>query len=396
MQHRLQQKMDVAFSYPCVFSKDVFDPAHPAIIDVLDGGRSVNRQQRVLVVVDQAVAELHPELGERIARYFARHAAGITLVSDPVVVPGGEAVKNDEIHVRRIVELVNRYRIDRHSFIFAIGGGAVLDMVGYAAAICHRGIRLVRFPTTVLAQNDSGVGVKNGINAFGKKNFLGTFVAPFAVINDFQFLSTLEDRDWRSGMAEAVKVALLRDAAFFASLEQNVAPLAARDMAAMQSLIVRCAELHLEHIATSGDPFEAGTSRPLDFGHWAAHKLEQLSDFRIRHGEAVAIGLALDSVYSMLDGRLDEASLERILRLFVALGFDLYAPELMLRDAEGQLELLAGLQEFREHLGGELTVMLLEAIGRGVETHHMDDARIVQSLDILRGWATARGRKTEV
>jgi len=394
MRCALQQKFQLAVMFPCIFTEHVFDPEDSSIIDALDAGGGAIRCSRVLVVVDQAVAELHPDLGRAIGDYFACHAGRLALVSAPVVVPGGEAVKNDEQHVRRILELVNRYGIDRHSYIFAIGGGAVLDMVGYAAAICHRGIRLVRFPTTVLAQNDSGVGVKNGINAFGKKNFLGTFVPPYAVINDFRFLPTLGDRDWRAGMAEAVKVALLRDADFFLFLEQNVGRLVARDMEAMQTLIVRCAELHLEHIATSGDPFEAGTSRPLDFGHWAAHKLEQLSDFRIRHGEAVAIGLALDSIYSMVDGRLDEASLERVLRLFVAMGFGLYEPDLMRRDAGGHLALLGGLQEFREHLGGELTVMLLEEIGRGVETHHMDDARILRSLEILQGWS-GRRRKTE-
>ena len=159
------------------------------------------------------------------------------------------------------------------------------------------------FPTTTLSQADSGVGVKNGLNAFGQKNFIGTFTPPFAVINDFNLLATLAPRDKRSGYVEAVKVACIRDANFFDELERDAGQLAAFEPAAMKQLIRRCAELHLDHIATSGDPFEAGSARPLDFGHWAAHKLEQLSDFHICHGEAVAIGIALDVIYSR-DSRL--------------------------------------------------------------------------------------------
>ena len=116
---------------------------------------------------------------------------------------------------------IHEYGIDRHAYVLAVGGGALLDMVGYAAATAHRGVRLVRVPTTVLSQNDSGIGVKNSVNAFGKKNFLGTFAPPFAVFNDFTFLTTLSDRDWRAGISEAIKVALLKDATFFAFLEEH-------------------------------------------------------------------------------------------------------------------------------------------------------------------------------
>ena len=165
-----------------------------------------------------------------------------------------------------------------------------MDMAGLAAATAHRGVRHIRIPTTTLSQCDSGVGVKNGINAFGKKNFIGTFAPPFAVINDFQLLAPLSPRDKRAGFAEAVKVACIRSREFFDALEEDAAALAQFQPDAMRKLIRRCAELHMDHIATSGDPFEFGSARPLDFGHWSAHKLEQLSDFKIRHGEAVAIG----------------------------------------------------------------------------------------------------------
>ena len=131
--------------------------------------------------------------------------------------------------------------IDRHSYVVAIGGGAVLDAVGYAAATAHRGVRLVRVPTTTLSQDDSAVGVKNGINAFGKKNFVGTFAPPHAVLNDFDLLTTLDDRDWRAGISEAVKVALLKDSAFFAWIEQHARELDERSLDAMAMLVHRCA-----------------------------------------------------------------------------------------------------------------------------------------------------------
>src|SRR5690606_13897504 len=301
----------------------------------------------------------------RIRRYVLAHAERLELVGEPLVVPGGEACKNDARGVDRVHRAVHELKLDRHATIVVIGGGAVLDMVGYAAATAHRGVRLVRLPTTVLGQNDAGAGVKNGINAFGKKNFLGCFQAPFAVVNAAAFLSTLSDRDRRAGMAEAVKVALIRDAAFFAWLEQHAPELRRFEPRALAELVERGARLHLEHIRTSGDPFELGTARPLDFGHWSAHKLESLTDFELRHGEAVAIGVALDTLYSVRAGHLRAAEGARVLRLLEELGLPIWHPALELGRALGRRAVLQGLEEFREHLGGELTLTLLAAIGAG-------------------------------
>jgi 3-dehydroquinate synthase len=234
-----------------------------------------------------------------------------------------------------------------------------------------------------LSQDDSGVGVKNGINAFGKKNFIGTFAPPFAVINDFKLLETLSDRDKRSGFVEAVKVALIRDAEFFDQIEAEAFKLRVFEPDAMKRLIFRSAELHLNHIATSGDPFEFGSARPLDFGHWAAHKLEQLSEYRLRHGEAVAIGIALDVIYSRRMGFLDRASERRILSLLELLGFELFANELLLVDTREKSILFGGLEEFREHLGGELTITLLREIGKGFEAHEIDLGQMHQAVQEL-------------
>ena len=258
-------------------------------------------------------------------------------------------------------------------------------MAGFAAATAHRGVRHVRIPSTTLSQADSGVGVKNGLNAFGQKNFIGTFAPPFAVINDFNLLRTLPPREQRAGFGEAVKVACIRDAAFFEELEAGADRLVAFEPVAVKRLIYRCAELHLEHIANGGDPFETGSARPLDFGHWAAHKLEQLSRFRIRHGEAVAIGMALDVIYSRQLGWLPAPAADRILNLLERLGFLLFAPELLKDDAVCHHQILDGLEEFRQHLGGELTITLLRDIGVGAETHEMDPARVMAAVEELQG-----------
>jgi 3-dehydroquinate synthase len=373
MKKPIQQTFSVPFSYQVHFSKDIFHQKNTLLAALV----SSSHRPRVFFVIDGGVAKAHPHLSEQIREYAAAHADRFTLCADPLIVAGGEQVKNEQLYFRKILDATHTYSIDRHSFIVAIGGGAVLDMAGFATAVAHRGIRHIRIPTTVLSQNDSGIGVKNGINAYGKKNYLGTFAPPFAVLNDSAFLTSLDERDWRSGISEAIKVALIKDTAFFDWIEAHAAALAAREMQPMETLIYRCAELHLAHIS-GGDPFESGSSRPLDFGHWAAHKLEQLSNYQLRHGEAVAIGITLDATYSFLQGLISEKALQRIVTLFKKLGFELYVPELT------GTALLQGLDEFREHLGGELTIMLLQEIGQGVETHEMDKELIFQAIEHIK------------
>ncbi|HXG46175.1 MAG TPA: 3-dehydroquinate synthase [Methylomirabilota bacterium] len=378
----IKRTIHLSFEQRVFFTQNVFGLANPLLREVLEGGS--NAVPKALVVLDESLANAQPHLPRQIESYFAAHTDGVRLVCPPLIMEGGERVKNSYFHVSEIQSHIDRYHIDRHSYVIAVGGGALLDMVGLAAATAHRGVRHVRVPTTTLSQDDSGVGVKNGINAFGKKNFIGTFAVPWAVINDFEMLASLPPRDKRAGYIEAVKVACIRDAEFFARLEEAAPQLRAFDPEAMQRLIYRSAELHLNHIATAGDPFELGSARPLDFGHWSAHKLEQISDYRIRHGEAVAIGIALDVIYSRRMGFLDPASAERVLGLIEGLGFEIFANELFHVDSEGQLVVLRGLEEFREHLGGQLTLTMLQAIGTGFEVHEMNSAVIIESMQELR------------
>ena len=386
----IAQTVDVRYQYPVIFTTDVFAADNPTLAD-LCGRSDTGAASRALVIVDQGIDEAFPTLVADVVAYCEQHADTLRLVRPPLVVAGGEGVKNDHATVDAIQQAINDGGIDRHNFVIVVGGGAVLDMAGFAAGTAHRGVRLIRIPTTVLSQNDSGVGVKNSVNKFGKKNFLGTFAPPFAVIDDFAFLRGLPQREWLGGISEAIKVALLKDPVFFEFIEDHAAALVARDEEAMRWLVYRCAQLHLNHIATSGDPFEFGSSRPLDFGHWSAHKLEQLSDYRWRHGEAVAIGICLDVTYAQRSGLISAAVRDRIVGLFRALGLPTYAPELSehLGEPDSPRDVLRGLNEFREHLGGQLTIMLLHGIGQGFEVNEIDHATMIDSIAVLRSEAAA-------
>jgi 3-dehydroquinate synthase len=389
------QEIQVSFRYPVHFTTGLFAPANTLLRDLVARAGASGRS-RMLVVLDSGVERARPDLVGAISAYFDAHQASLELTGPVLVIPGGEQAKNDPAHLERVLQAIHGAALCRHSYLVAIGGGAVLDVAGFAAATAHRGVRLIRVPTTVLAQDDSAVGVKNGINAFGQKNYVGTFAPPFAVVNDFAFLTTLADRDWRGGLTEAVKAALIRDAPFFDFLEAQARALVSRDSIAMEQVIRRSAALHLQHIATCGDPFELGSSRPLDFGHWAAHKLEQLTGHRMRHGEAVGIGIALDSTYSYLAGYLPEAQWRRIIGLIGALGLPLYAPALG-ENAERPGEprpVLRGLAEFQEHLGGRLTIMMLEDIGRPFDVHEIETDRMLQSIETLKALEAARGVTT--
>lgn len=377
------QRFSVAYEFPVYFTRDVFAENNGVLLEALGAGIGP-RLPRVAFLIDEGVTRQMPDLAKRIGAHVAAAAGQIELAGQIGSVAGGERCKNDPALVERLQRDLVSYGLDRHAYVIAIGGGAMLDLVGYVAATTHRGIRHIRIPTTVLSQNDSGVGVKNGVNAFGFKNMLGTFQPPVAVINDSAFIDVLPGRDKRAGMAEAVKVALIRDREFFSWLEQKAEALALFASEPLDRLIRHCALLHMRQISTGGDPFERGNGRPLDFGHWAAHKLEALSGYELRHGEAVAIGIAIDTRYSVLRGLLEPGADVRVRALLERLGFVLWHASCDTRDAQGRRKLFAGLEEFREHLGGELNITLLDGIGTSVDVNRMDHALLDAAIEWLR------------
>ncbi|RYD21158.1 MAG: 3-dehydroquinate synthase [Verrucomicrobiaceae bacterium] len=373
---RYDFQIPVTFKHRIVFTRDAFSSGNPALAEILKEGGG----RRAVVFVEETVAAVWPGLEDEILTYFADLDVELRGVS---VFPGGEPAKADDQLVKEILNAIDTAHLDRHSYALVIGGGAFLDAVGYAAATAHRGVRLVRFPTTTLSQDDSGVGVKCAINGFGKKNWVGSFAVPFAVINDFRYLHSQDETTRRAGLIEAVKVALVRDAEFFRWIEDNLTALAELEPEALESCVEKSALLHARHIATGGDPFETGSSRPLDFGHWAAHKLEAMTSYALSHAPAVSVGLALDTLYSARSGLLKFSVAEEILRVLDVLGLPIYHPALDWEDDNGR-RVLDGLDEFREHLGGELTVMLLEDVGHGVDVHEFNEVLLGECINELK------------
>ena len=383
------RQISVSFDYCLEFTEDVFEPGNPTLVEAIRR-KEPERTHRAVCYIDGGFLRHNPGIPAALKAYVDFHSAHLELLAPPVSVDSGEYGKTQEA-VHTIQRHMLSFGIDRQSVVIAIGGGAALDAIGYAAATFHRGIRLVRLPTTVLAQNDAGVGVKNGVNALGIKNLLGSFAPPFAVINDSAFLRSLSPRDRRAGIAEAVKVAAIRDRDFFEWIEANAAALTSPADPAMDYLVSHCAELHLRQIELGGDPFEMGSARPLDYGHWSAHKLEALSSYELRHGEAVAIGMTLDAIYAANIGLLDRDEVNRFISLLEDLGFELYHPALEMLSADGQHSLLAGLEEFRQHLGGRLCITLLSSIGTSIEVGEMLAEEILRAREEMKARWLERG-----
>ncbi len=379
----IHQEFSVRFDYPVHFTNDVFDSSNPILNSVLNR-KSGDSHKKALVYIDSGIADTHPGIIDKISDYFTHHTQRISLTRAPIVIPGGENCKNGWGPVRDIMTSIGDEHLDRQSFVVAIGGGSLLDMSGFAAALVHRGIRFIRLPSTVLSQNDAGVGVKNGMNERDTKNFLGAFAPPWAVINDFDLLTSLKDKDWRGGISEAFKVAIIKDKTFFDFLFEAGPELKNRNQKAMEKLVYKCADLHLNHIRTSGDPFELGSSRPLDFGHWSAHKLESLSDFTIGHGYAVAMGISLDSVIAVKLGLLSEAECSQILTGFENCGLPTWHNLMERKNSKDEFHIIKGLEEFREHLGGNLTLAMPKGIGEQCEINSLDAVLIEEAISDLK------------
>lgn len=376
----------VTFRHRLRYTNDVLGHDRAALIEMFEP--SGDAAAKVQFFVDGHVAEARPEVVPGLARVVAEGLGRCTMAGEVRVVPGGETIKNDRAELDRILGAFNEANLDRRSYVVVVGGGAVLDAVGFAAAVAHRGIRLIRLPTTTLAQADSGVGVKSAVNFFGKKNWLGAFAVPWAVINDTALLETLPNRDFIAGFSEAVKVSLLKSPAVFDQICRTASRIRRRDLSVALPIIRASVEMHLAHITQGGDPFEAREARPLDFGHWSAHKLEPMSGYTLRHGEAVALGVAIDVIYSVLAFGLPRREAARVLRCLTNLGFTLNHPNL-----DAVEPLLDGLEEFRQHLGGRLTITMLRGVGDPIDVHEIDPDLMRTAIARVSQYG-ARARRT--
>jgi 3-dehydroquinate synthase len=328
-----------------------------------------------------------PELPGQIRAYFAAHADTLHLVRSPLALSGGEAIKQSAKPVRRMVDALRAGNICRHSVCLAIGGGAFLDAAGLAAALFHRGVRLVRIPTTALAQCDSGVGVKNAINYAGSKNLLGTFAPPWAVLNDSRISSIPSPLPLLlDGIAEAVKVAAIKDAAFFRSIERaapNIAGATSPPSAASSSAAPCCTS------TTSPPPaIPTNSAPPAPSTTAIGRRTNSRRSPSTASPTAMLSPSASPSTPSMppASASCPKNTPLRLVATLRTCGLPVYAPELSMADRRGRLAVLAGLEEFRAHLGGDLTLTVPAPLGSRSELHSVDETLMADCIAALAEW----------
>lgn len=376
----IKQSFQIQFNYDIVFTNDVFNIKNKTLLNILN--KKNKSIKKIIIFIDKNIYLKNNDIKDKIIAFFKQNKKYLNLVCDPISITGGEKAKNHYSIVKCIYKLIDHYKICRQSYIISIGGGTIQDLIGFTASTAHRGINLLRMPTTTLSQDDSGVGVKNGIN-FGKKNFIGCFTPPYAVINDLDLLDSLNDENFTEGFSEAIKVALIKKKSLFFFIENNIENILNRNQKTINHIIFESAKIHADHISKKGDPFETKSSRPLDFGHWAAHKIESLSKYKISHGKSVATGIALDCTYSYLLKIIKKSEWKSIIKLFIALNLPIFLNELLLKTKDKYI-IFDGLDEFREHLGGNLTITLLKGIGKKIETHHINKNIYLNSIKLLK------------
>ncbi len=322
-------------------------------------------RKHVCVVTDENVAALHLEaLREGLA------AGGVSM--NALVLPAGESTKSWP-HFTRTVEWLLEEKVERRDVVVAFGGGVIGDLVGFAAAVLRRGVRFVQIPTSLLAQVDSSVGGKAGINAPQGKNLIGAFHQPSLVLADTTVLQTLTERDFLAGYGEVVKYGLLGDAAFFEWLETNGPLLAGGDMAARISAVQRSVQMKADIVLR--DETEQGDRALLNLGHTFCHALEAATGFsdRLLHGEGVAIGCALAFELSSRMGLCSQEAPSRVRAHLrdMKMKVDLSDIQGELPDADGLLELMA---QDKKVLDGKLRFILARAIGDSFVTADVDRA----------------------
>lgn len=321
--------------------------------------------RQVMVVTNDTVAPL----------YLSRIQGTLNgLQHSAVILPDGEQYKTLEV-LNRIFDALLERRFNRGCTLVALGGGVIGDMAGFAAASYQRGIHFIQIPTTLLAQVDSSVGGKTGVNHPLGKNMIGAFYQPRCVIADTDTLNTLEDRQLAAGMAEVIKYGLIRDADFFLWLEENIDALNGRDTSALIHAIERSCACKAEIVAA--DERESGQRALLNLGHTFGHAIETGTGYGSwLHGEAVAAGMVLAAQLSARQGWLAQPDVERIERLLVRARLPVRPPSEI--SADRFLELMA---VDKKVLDAGLRLVLLKAIGEAVVSADFDAGQLRETLE---------------
>jgi 3-dehydroquinate synthase len=316
-------------------------------------------------------------VGRRYARPAFDSLANAGFAPSLVILSPGEATK----HPKSLAVCYDRladHRLERRSFIVALGGGVVGDLAGFVAATYLRGVTFVQVPTTLLAQVDSSVGGKVGVNLKAGKNLVGAFYQPRLVLCDLDTLRTLPEREYRAGLAEVIKYGIIRDSALFARIERELPKLLQRDARTLADIVARCCEIKAEVVGH--DETESGPRAILNFGHTIGHALEAVSHYgRYLHGEAISIGQVAAAKLSARVVGLPARQVTRIVSLFERAGL----PTTAKLNTRQRQKLLAAMRLDKKVSGGEIRFVLARRIGQVTWGQRVTDEEIQQTLDEL-------------
>lgn len=327
--------------------------------------------EHVVVISDSNVAPLYGE-------EFSAGLRDKNVRTDQLVVPAGETSKSIE-HLNQLWEQMLQIRADRSTVVVALGGGVVGDLAGFVAASFGRGVRFFQVPTTLLAQVDSSVGGKVGINLSTAKNMVGAFWQPVGVSIDIDVLKTLPDREYFAGLAEVIKYGMILDLAFFEQLESQSAALLARDSSTLINVIAKCCELKA-HVVKEDERETTGLRAVLNYGHTYAHAFESLAGYgNLLHGEAVAMGMVCASRLGELMGRVDSEATQRQVSLLQALNLPAEAPN------HSSDEVLEVMRRDKKTSHGKLRFVVPDRIGHVELLGGIDVELVVRSLQPLAG-----------
>lgn len=319
----------------------------------------------MMIITDAKVAEI---AGNRVLELMRSGGFKVELA----VFPGGEDHKNLTT-VGTLTEKMVELGLDRHSTVIALGGGIPGDVAGFAASIYMRGIRYIQVPTTLLAQVDSSVGGKTGVNLPQGKNLVGTFHQPSLVFIDVSFIKTLPEREYLTGLAEVIKYGIIWDSGFFGFLEQNQSAIGSRDQECLQQIVHRCCAIKADIVAQ--DETEGGIRALLNLGHTFGHALEALTGYRrYNHGEAVAIGIVLAARLAAESGVLSSSDHDRIQNLIVSLGLPTTYERLVSSDIINQM------RKDKKSVGGQLQLVLPTGIGSSQVFANISESQIARVL----------------
>lgn len=325
--------------------------------------------KRAVVVSDAAIAESH---GQTVATSLA--AAGIQALR--LTVPAGESSKSIA-EAARLWAALAEHAVDRSTHVVAVGGGVVGDLAGFVAATFARGIPVWQVPTTLVAQVDSAIGGKTGINLEAGKNLVGAFWQPSGVFSDIDTLATLPHREYVSGLAEVVKYGMIFDPAFFAWLEANAAGLLARQPETLEYAVERSAALKAD-VVERDEREVTGARAALNYGHTFAHAFETAAGYgRLLHGEAVAIGMNCAARLAADLGRIPAEVVSRQHDLLIALGLPVSSADAGTLDADALLAIMA---RDKKSLGGRLRFVLPQRIGLVELVGDIDESQVRRAL----------------